>query len=87
MSKVKTVDLLKEGTLLPPPPGKCQQCAVDHDPGAPHDATSLFYQYYFRKMHGRWPTWEDAMEHCTEAVKKGTIEVLEENHIDWRRKV
>jgi hypothetical protein len=82
--KSKTVDILKEGVLLPPTPDKCQKCAVAHPPEAPHDATSLYYQYWFKKQYGRWPTWEDAMAHCSEEVKKGTIEVLEENHVDWR---
>ena len=86
MTKIKTIDLLKDGQLLPPPPDKCQQCAVGHVKEAPHNAQSLYYQYWFKKQHGRWPTWEDAMEHCSEAVKKGTIAVLETNHVDWRHK-
>lgn len=67
---MKTIDLLKEGTLLPPAADKCQQCAVKHSPEQPHDGNSMFYQYYFRKQHDRWPTWKDAMEHCSPEMRK-----------------
>jgi len=56
----KTGDLF----LLPCAPGVCQDCAVDHDPTEPHNATSLYYQYKFYGAYGRWPTWVDAMAHC-----------------------
>lgn len=55
--------------LLPPAPGKCPQCAVEHEPEQPHDATSMFYQFWFLGQHGRSPTWADAMAHCPEQVK------------------
>jgi len=56
-------------TMLPPRPGVCQECAVDHPIDAPHDRNSLCYQYSFYNKHGRWPTWEDAMAHCSEETK------------------
>ena len=56
-------------TLLGPAPDKCQECAVDHAHDAPHDQQSLYYQMRFHATHGRWPTWSDAMAHCTEEVK------------------
>jgi hypothetical protein len=61
-----------EGTwiLMPAPPGACSQCAVDHEPDQPHNQGSLFYQYAFNAEHGRWPTWADAMAHCTERVQE-----------------
>ncbi len=52
-----------------PPPGACPECAVKHDPGQPHDQASLAYRYKFYDQHGRWPSWEDAMAHCSEDVK------------------
>ena len=62
---------MSEGfTLLPAPPGKCQECAVDHDPKQPHDAQSMFYQYKFRSVSGRWPTWKDAIAHCEPEVRE-----------------
>lgn len=45
--------------------GKCGECAVKHEPSDPHDAHSLAYQYMFRSKHGRWPTWADAIAHCS----------------------
>jgi len=55
--------------LVAPPPNVCQECAVDHPPEYPHNQQSLFYQYKFFNDHGRWPTWEDAMAHCSEEIK------------------
>lgn len=51
--------------LLPPPPGVCPICARDHSPDNPHDAQTLYYQYRFYGIRGRWPTWADAIAHCT----------------------
>jgi len=59
----------RAGNLLPPKPGVCQDCAVDHTADQPHNQQSLYYQMQFHGLHGRWPTWSDAMEHCTPEVK------------------
>jgi hypothetical protein len=56
--------------LLPTAPGVCQECAVDHPHDQPHNQQSLAYQYRFFADHGRWPTWTDAMSHCTDEVKE-----------------
>ena len=56
-------------TLLGPPPDKCQVCATDHAWDQPHNQQSLYWQYHFYSEHGRWPTWTDAMQHCTPEVK------------------
>lgn len=82
MNKVKTIDLLKEGTLLPPPPDKCQVCGGKHEAEQPHNAQSLYYKMSFRKQHDRWPTWKDAMEHCSEEVKSFWIEQLKKHNIE-----
>jgi hypothetical protein len=55
--------------LLPPHPGKCQACAVDHKHDQPHNAQSLYYQMKFKMEKGRYPNWIDAMEHCDETTK------------------
>ncbi|KUK53054.1 MAG: Uncharacterized protein XD78_1496 [Desulfotomaculum sp. 46_296] len=55
--------------LMPAAPGTCPECAVDHPPELPHNQQSLFFQYKFFNEHGRWPTWEDAMAHCSEDMK------------------
>lgn len=52
------------------PEGTCPECAVKHDPEQPHNRDSMAYQYKFYDGHGRWPTWEDAMEHCPEDIKE-----------------
>ena len=62
--------------------GRCQVCATHHDPELPHNQPSMYYQYSFYSKHGRWPTWNDAMEHCTEDVKRITREVLRNNGIE-----
>lgn len=63
--------------LLPPKPGTCPACAVDHPPDAPHNAQSLYYQYRFYGLRGRWPTWADALAHCTPGVQAGWKRELE----------
>ncbi len=56
-------------SMLPMRDGVCQECGVDHAHDQPHNRDSLPYQYRFRGTHGRWPTWTDAMAHCTPEVK------------------
>ena len=58
-------------SIMPPPAAACQICARNPAHGAdePHDAQSLFYQYRFYAEHDRWPTWKDAVAHCSERVR------------------
>ncbi len=56
-------------TLLPPGSEVCQECAVDHPHDQPHNQQSLYYKYAFFAKHDRWPTWTDAMRHCTPEVR------------------
>lgn len=62
--------------IIPPLPGVCRICAARHDPAEPHDRDSLYYQNGFYRKHKRFPTWDDAMEHCSEAVKEEFREKL-----------
>jgi len=55
--------------LMPCKPGVCQECARDHTPDNPHDAQSMYYQYKFYAQHHRWPTWKDAIAHCSEEIR------------------
>jgi hypothetical protein len=55
--------------LLPAAPDTCPECAVKHEPEEPHNQQSLFYKYKFFNEYGRWPTWEDAMSHCSVEMK------------------
>lgn len=56
--------------LLPPNADVCPVCAVDHPDDQPHNAQSLYYQYRFFATHGRWPTWADAVAHCTPELRE-----------------
>lgn len=86
--KTETVDLqtgkstesISEFKILPPPPTACQVCGRNpaHPPELPHDGHSMYYQYSFYGEHGRWPTWNDAMEHCTDDMKRKWIVHLRE---------
>lgn len=67
---------IEDMTILPPGPGKCPVCATAHAPEVPHNRDSLYYQMSFRQKHGRFPTWADAMSHCTEEVKAAWTEAL-----------
>ena len=55
--------------LLPPAKDVCQECATKHKPDQPHNQQSLYYQVFFYEKYGRYPTWADAIEHCTQVVK------------------
>ena len=74
----------KHGMILlgKAPEGTCPECAKKHDPGQPHDKSSLIYQYKFYDKHGRWPTWKDAMEHCSDEVKAFWIDALREHGVE-----
>jgi hypothetical protein len=79
---MKAKDMSGSMILLPPSPDKCQECAVKHEPGQCHDATSMFYGVKFKMDHGRSPTWKDAMAHCSDEVKKHWIKEISAMGID-----
>lgn len=56
-------------TMLHTKPGTCPECGVAHDPNQPHNRDSLTYMYRFFDKHGRFPSWADAMAHCSADVK------------------
>lgn len=64
--------------LLPPPPGTCPLCAKNHPPELPHNQQSMYWQYRFYQQVGRWPTWADAVAHCSPAMQCLWRERLEE---------
>lgn len=55
--------------LLPPAPDTCPICATKHKDDQPHNGQSMYYQYRFYGQAGRWPTWADAIAHCSELVR------------------
>jgi hypothetical protein len=59
----------EEIRVVPPMPGTCPVCAAKHRKDAPHDKNSVYFQNWFYHRHRRFPTWEDAMEHCSEKTK------------------
>lgn len=69
-------------TLMPPPAGTCSQCGVEHEPEGPHNQQSLYYQYAFHAEHGRWPTWSDALAHCTPVLRQMWVDALRERGVD-----
>ena len=73
---------LKTFTVLPAAPGTCPECATEHPPEQPHNRQSLLYQYRYRQQHGRWPSWNDAMAHCTPAIQRQWREGLRECGVD-----
>ena len=62
--------------LLPPAPDTCPVCATKHSTDMPHNAHSLYYQYRFYGIRGRWPTWADAVAHCAPAMREQWEQVL-----------
>lgn len=67
---------LQPWAMLPPNPDVCQECAVKHEPDMPHNQQSMFWQYNFLGKHGRWPTWADALAHCTPEMQQHWIREL-----------
>lgn len=57
-------------------PGCCEACGIKHAPDEPHNAKSMMYQYTFYAEHGRWPTWHDALAHCSGAIRQFWITEL-----------
>lgn len=60
---------MEEIRITAPTSRTCRVCAVEHEPSEPHDRDSLYYQVRFWQKNKRFPTWDDAMSHCTEEVK------------------
>jgi hypothetical protein len=76
-SNSKSIDSSGVGmTLLPCAPDVCQECAVDHEPANAHNQQSLYYQYTFYAVHGRWPTWTDAIAHCHTHIQGQWVKAL-----------
>jgi hypothetical protein len=79
----KVTDIVLEGQLLPPAAHLCQKCAWDHAPELPHNQDTFYWQYWFYKQSGgRWPTWADAMDHCTDETKELWRNALKERGIN-----
>jgi hypothetical protein len=75
-------DMAKMGVLLGCAAHLCQECGGNHRPEEPHNKDSLRYQYAFYQKHDRWPTWWDAMEHCTPELREQWVEELKKHGVD-----
>jgi hypothetical protein len=83
ISAVPNPDNLNGFMLLgTPPEDTCQQCAVEHEPEVLHNRDSLYYQYWFKNKHGVWPTWRDAMSHCSDDTKEMIIKSFNQLGVD-----
>jgi hypothetical protein len=71
--------------MLPPPPDACPVCAVDHAPEEPHAPDSLFWQIARGMAGGPPPTWEEALAHCTPAVRESWITALARCNVEVDR--
>lgn len=67
--------------LLPPKEGTCPVCARDHEQDMPHDVQSLYYQYRFHAIRHRWPTWADALAHCSDKMRQRWEQLLREKGV------
>lgn len=67
--------------ILPPKPGACKYCGDVHLPDEPHNRDSIIFQHHFRKSHGRYPTWYDAMRHCSPETREKAIKALSKRGI------
>lgn len=67
--------------------GPCTICGEEHPENYPHNALGEVYRKWFLERFGRYPTWDDALEHCSAdmrsafkqtmaRVKKHTEELL-----------
>lgn len=75
--KLKVTEMpVSSWKMLPPPADICQICATKHNPEEPHNQQSVFYQVGFKIEHDRFPTWADAMAHCSPETKKLWTEEL-----------
>jgi hypothetical protein len=79
--RINHLPAVDDFSLLPPAKDVCQKCAVKHDDAMPHNQQSIYWQYWFYSQYGRWPTWADAMSHCTLEMKLAWTKALAEQGI------
>jgi hypothetical protein len=57
--------------------GRCLECGESHEHAWPHNIYSEYYKIKFFKENGREVTWEDAMAHCSDNIKKAVAFEME----------
>lgn len=70
-----------EFKLLPAAPGLAKSAQANTRQISRTIGGSLYYQYKFHAAHGRWPTWVDAMAHCSEEIKEFWVEELDKEGV------
>lgn len=68
---------MDEAKAIPPKPELCAVCGATHDANVPHNKYSAYYRAQFYAKHKRFPTWQDAMAHCSEEMKEDFTKVLQ----------
>lgn len=77
-----TEERIINAEILPAAFGCCQECGVKHGIEYPHNVETIRYQYVFFGREGRWPTWADAMAHCSDPVRQLWTKFLTERGIE-----
>jgi hypothetical protein len=72
---------MEQNTFVTPTPGRCPVCATQHPDSHPHDKDSLYYQFKFSAEWGRFPSWRDAMAHCSDEIRAEIGLLLSENGV------
>ena len=75
-------DGMDEIIVSAPTSGRCPLCADKHDEREPHNRDSLYYQQKFYRLHKRFPTWADAMAHCSTITQAAFREKLKKRGIE-----
>lgn len=65
--------------LFPLPEGICPQCGIFHEYHEPHQVNTVHYQVWFKRKHGRYPTAQDAVAHCSARTKLDWLKYLHES--------
>lgn len=75
-------DGMEKIRIKAPVPGTCPVCATKHDERDPHDLNSLYYRNQFFRTHKRFPTWTDAMRHCSPLTRAAWAGKLKKTGIE-----
>lgn len=75
LKNVRVVEVpMSAWMLLPARAGTCAWCATEHEPELPHNRFSIYWGIKFKLAHGRDPTPDDAMAHCSAEVRAAWLE-------------
>ena len=81
ISRYMMMDVADTLKILPPTAAVCPVCADRHDTALPHNRNSLYYHMVYYRRTGTFPSWRDAMSHCSESVQAAWTKKLKESGI------